>query len=183
MLYDIVPRQQGSWGQHGAHLVPVSPSWAPCWPHKLCYQGSVKQNIWNPCTQESCSHTTLYNTTQCGPTVIQVVCPKPLAGDIQQLACEDIIWHIFCESIICGLFCNWHSMCNIVLQLAMLWWDPSVHTYMKSFYHSLLPFFTKQAVGIAICSICKAYRIPPVDFFDNCNDEWCYAILFLFKIK
>ena len=30
------PRQQGSWGQHGAHLGPVGPRWAPCWPHERC---------------------------------------------------------------------------------------------------------------------------------------------------
>ena len=23
-----------SWGQHGAHLGPVGPRWAPCWPHE-----------------------------------------------------------------------------------------------------------------------------------------------------
>ena len=34
------PRQQGSRGQHGAHLGPVGPRWAPCRPHELCYQGS-----------------------------------------------------------------------------------------------------------------------------------------------
>ena len=33
------PRQQSSWGQHGAHLGPVGPSWAPCWPHEPCSQG------------------------------------------------------------------------------------------------------------------------------------------------
>ena len=26
------------WGQHGAHLGPVSPRWAPRWPHEPCYQ-------------------------------------------------------------------------------------------------------------------------------------------------
>ena len=36
------PRQQSSWGQQGAHLGPVSPRWAPCWPHEPCYQG------WHP---------------------------------------------------------------------------------------------------------------------------------------
>ena len=30
---------EGLRGQHGAHLGPVDPRWAPCWPHKLCYQG------------------------------------------------------------------------------------------------------------------------------------------------
>ena len=28
-----------SWGQHGAHLGPVGPRWAPCWPHEPCHQG------------------------------------------------------------------------------------------------------------------------------------------------
>ena len=27
-------------GQHGAHLGPVGPRLAPCWPHEPCYQGS-----------------------------------------------------------------------------------------------------------------------------------------------
>ena len=33
------PRKQRSWGQHGAHLGPVGPRLAPCWPHEPCYQG------------------------------------------------------------------------------------------------------------------------------------------------
>ena len=32
---------ESSWGQHGAHLGPVGPRWAPCWPHKPCYQGCL----------------------------------------------------------------------------------------------------------------------------------------------
>ena len=28
-------------GQHGAHLGPVGPIWAPCWPKKTCFQGGV----------------------------------------------------------------------------------------------------------------------------------------------
>ena len=31
--------KQGSWGQHGAHLGPTGPRWAPSWPHELCYLG------------------------------------------------------------------------------------------------------------------------------------------------
>ena len=30
------PWQQGSWGQHGDHLGPIGPGWAPCWPHVTC---------------------------------------------------------------------------------------------------------------------------------------------------
>ena len=26
-------------GQHGVHLVPTGPRWAPCWPHELCSLG------------------------------------------------------------------------------------------------------------------------------------------------
>ena len=33
------PWQQGSWGQHGAHVGPTGPRWAPCWPHEPCYLG------------------------------------------------------------------------------------------------------------------------------------------------
>ena len=33
------PWQQGWWGQHGAHLGPTGPRWAPCWPHQPCYLG------------------------------------------------------------------------------------------------------------------------------------------------
>ena len=28
------------WGQHGAHLGPVGPRWAPYWLHEPCYQGN-----------------------------------------------------------------------------------------------------------------------------------------------
>ena len=34
-----LPREQGLWGQHGAHLGPTGPRWAPRWPHELCYLG------------------------------------------------------------------------------------------------------------------------------------------------
>ena len=34
------PREQGLWGQHGAHMGPTGPRWAPCWPHGLCYLGN-----------------------------------------------------------------------------------------------------------------------------------------------
>ena len=31
------PWQQGSRSQHGAHLGPTGPRWAPCWPREPCY--------------------------------------------------------------------------------------------------------------------------------------------------
>ena len=33
------PWKQSSWDQHGAHLGPTGPRWAPCWPHEACYLG------------------------------------------------------------------------------------------------------------------------------------------------
>ena len=41
VLFHQQPRYQGSWGQHGAHLGPTGPRWAPCWPHESCYQGML----------------------------------------------------------------------------------------------------------------------------------------------
>ena len=31
------PDSKVPWGQHGAHLGPTGPRWAPCWPHEFCY--------------------------------------------------------------------------------------------------------------------------------------------------
>ena len=31
-------------GQHGAHLGPTGPKWAPCWPHELCFLDSFDIN-------------------------------------------------------------------------------------------------------------------------------------------
>ena len=33
-------------GQHGAHLGPVGPKWAPCWPHEPHYQGCLVWLWW-----------------------------------------------------------------------------------------------------------------------------------------
>ena len=32
-------------GQPGAHLGPVGPRWAPCWPHEPGYLGTVKNMV------------------------------------------------------------------------------------------------------------------------------------------
>ena len=39
VICKITTISQWSWGQHGAHLGPVGPRWAPCKPHEPCYQG------------------------------------------------------------------------------------------------------------------------------------------------
>ena len=40
-----MPRQQGSWGQHWAHLGLTGPRWAPWWPHELCYLGEDSLSV------------------------------------------------------------------------------------------------------------------------------------------
>ena len=47
------PRQQCSWSQHGAHLGPVGPRWAPCWPHEPCYKGRCQWSnlVWTICVK------------------------------------------------------------------------------------------------------------------------------------
>ena len=37
--------QQGSWGQHRAHLGPTGPRRATCWPHELCYLGGFHLEV------------------------------------------------------------------------------------------------------------------------------------------
>ena len=32
-------------GPTWAHLGPVGPRWAPCWPHELCYQGCDNESV------------------------------------------------------------------------------------------------------------------------------------------
>ena len=39
-------REQYSRGQHGAHLGPVGPRWAPCWPQEPCYQGNITSTLY-----------------------------------------------------------------------------------------------------------------------------------------
>ena len=38
-IANTIPDSKVHGGQHGAHLGPTGPRWAPCWPHELCYLG------------------------------------------------------------------------------------------------------------------------------------------------
>ena len=44
LLITEISKLQGSWGLDGAHMGPTGPRWAPCWPHKPCYQGTSRTN-------------------------------------------------------------------------------------------------------------------------------------------
>ena len=56
VCHDLIPRKSlhhqsliwtrpSSCGQHGTHLGPVGPRWAPCWPHEPCFQGPIISGI------------------------------------------------------------------------------------------------------------------------------------------
>ena len=64
-------------GQHGAHLGPTGPRWAPCWPHELCCLGSFVRTIYNdmfPALNYTCS-VQATDQRDCGwPGVIGPMC-------------------------------------------------------------------------------------------------------------
>ena len=39
IMEESLPNYNPNTKVHGAHLGPVGPRWAPCWPHEPCYQG------------------------------------------------------------------------------------------------------------------------------------------------
>ena len=39
LIWAKIPDSKVHGAKHGAHLDPVGPRWAPCWPHEPCYQG------------------------------------------------------------------------------------------------------------------------------------------------
>ena len=53
LLLTYLPWWQASWDQHGAHLGPTGPRWAPCWPHASCYLGN---SFSHPATQTDGTH-------------------------------------------------------------------------------------------------------------------------------
>ena len=44
-ISDGLPRWQGSRGQQRAHLGPVVPRWALCWPYELCFPTATNLSI------------------------------------------------------------------------------------------------------------------------------------------
>ena len=56
-------RKQSSWGQYGAHLGPVGPRWAPCWPHEPYYQGNSRETGSSAC--QIINPTLCVRTTTC----------------------------------------------------------------------------------------------------------------------
>ena len=69
-----LPWLQGSWGQHGAHLGPIGPRWAPCWHHEPCYLGSHQQ--WMVIDNHWCCrvHHNIYYTSTVMRTIHDMSC-------------------------------------------------------------------------------------------------------------
>ena len=55
-------------GQHGAHLGPTRPSWAPLWPHELCYL--VKDKHLQRLYTISCTHIISMYITDSGASFV-----------------------------------------------------------------------------------------------------------------
>ena len=87
-----------SWGQHGTHLGPTGPRWAPCWSHELCYLG------------------------QCRAVITQSVFSKILPTGTPQRAHEGEVWGVFSEYKRWFRWCVAHcsTICNIMLYLSAL---------------------------------------------------------------
>ena len=71
-----IARLMGStWGPPGAHLGPASPRWAPCWPHKSCYQGWLRPTLlavsWAVISCPKVGHCILDDATIPWPVIIQ----------------------------------------------------------------------------------------------------------------
>ena len=48
------PWKQSLWDQHGAHLGPTGPRWAPCWPHESIWD--VSTHIISLRPRQKCRH-------------------------------------------------------------------------------------------------------------------------------
>ena len=110
----LTPREQSSCGQHGAHLGPVGPRWAPCWPHEPCYQGHHFQYSNQP-------QTTRHDTCDILRSISQFCCCVAGAAPMRHMAsifclvifhCRVQLWitHKIAilptsNSILCGFRC------------------------------------------------------------------------------
>ena len=86
------PRYQGSLGQHGAHLGPVCPRWAPCWPHEPCYQGfqTTYHELMDTGRCMHCALKQLHDQTTPTSQHSKVTLPKiiqPFIGTVLQHTC------------------------------------------------------------------------------------------------
>ena len=101
-----------SWGQHGAHLGPVVPRWAPCWPCETCYPGLQCCASPHLCYQNS--HTSHSFTVTLISMVIQMhTIVIGLAG----------IMNSFCLPLFTSLF----KAATEVGMISIRWWPPFQH--------------------------------------------------------
>ena len=63
-IHNKHPWYQDSWGHHGAHLGPIGPRGAPCWPHELCYLGPQTLTVrWRLLLIQRLNHVLQYKLT------------------------------------------------------------------------------------------------------------------------
>ena len=81
------PWTQSSWSQHGAHLGPVGPRLAPCWPHEPCYQGYYRSlPVSRLCIR--CLLAQNLVRTVCNGSWIDAYVSRVLCDTLLQLACN-----------------------------------------------------------------------------------------------
>ena len=110
-------------GQHGAHLGPVGPRWAPCWPNEPCYQGTFHSIYGTP-----------YNETR----------------NHDPFVCHPRMWqlsaHPLCSYNVSGTYTSssapsWWLALNHCHHLDVLSVSINLRSGVKAFQHSLLSVF------------------------------------------
>ena len=111
-----IPWERGSWGQHGSHLGPTGPRWAPCWPYELCYLGNL---VYSWCRNVDTWYWSCTFSLFGGPRQTYLICSTQRA----HLPCSQITkWVSSSDSSLtecrqCGPMCwslKWAGFCS--------WW-------------------------------------------------------------
>ena len=105
------PCEKGSWGQHGAHLGPRGPMWAPCCPHEFCNLEHAS-NISLCFLKKFFSNTRVNRVTSifsCDQAALQMVFSVCLSVRPCQFAADDILLYKFCYNIQWIYFTIWEK--------------------------------------------------------------------------
>ena len=100
-----VPNSKVNGAQHGAHLGPVGPKWAPCWPHEACYQEYYESHFMRV------KHIRIYHrkvhVAHMGPTWFLSAPGRPHVGPM-----KPAIWVVIMVSVVLILGTNCVSRHN-----------------------------------------------------------------------
>ena len=116
-----LPWQQGSWGQHGAHLGPTGPRWAPCWPHELCSLGGRRsKNVYELASLGALKSSLLnkLHIFQCMGKIFCVECQRvPLKFHAEYMMTCESNKSIFIKETVCE---------NVVIKVVAILFRPNV---------------------------------------------------------